>query len=1007
MNEQKFDKSFWIEKFKTLGYPVKVQNFPINLIKEQKILPPNTNPIEVSKVFSNGLIDVVIVEVKPSELSRGRCVSIARSWKKNNLLSPVIILTDGNSTYISILPGIDFNSEARVLYLSEHLYHTDQLVLESMLYDNDDVTLFEHYNNDFFPYTKVRDEFFIGYRDIFQDFLKELEPYLSENTRSFAQKFLGRLMFLYFLQKKGWLKNDRHFVDSIEGYGELSNLYYSGLNTGKIEGIPFLNGSLFEREDFLTDEKEKEIFNILENTFFRARKFFNKYNFTVDETSSMEVEVSIDPALIGTIFENLLLEKERGQKGTFYTPKDEISFICRRALVRYLKLKDSYNSERTVFIDGIEDYLSNLRKTKKIDEIRNLKEKLLTVRVVDPAVGSGGFLVIMMQEIVSIITEADSIAGWNSDAYEYKKEIHKNLFGFDIEPEAVEIARLRLWLSMIIDQKVPIPLPNLDFKIVDISDSLQLQSNQRNIETEVEEEKEYLAELIEKYSNEHNHENKIILKQKINVHSKNLLKLGLNPGVIESYMVSQADIVVMNPPYVRQELIKPERKKYYASNFGLDKKSDLYVYFFRRAVSLLKPNGFVSVICSDKWLETSYGAKLQEFLKNRLISIFGQRNRSFSADINTIIAVYGKDMQEGTIDFVYLNSYASKNIIRLNMMDREELKPGKWFYLRAPKMFMEKIYPKLNHTLREFASLKRGFTTGANDFFYMKDVSSQFHSDYISNPKKFEELGINAKSDKELEEQKLIYIENEGGEKFVIDKDDVQPLLRSPKQISGFLIVKLTTLCLNTRNPGRYTNKYIFLGEQKEVLVKGKNVTIKGYNRLETTKNRKPWFKLPDLKPSRIVVPMSLMDKIFIPFSKEPIIVDARLYTLQTNEIDKVWSYLNSTFFLLTIELLSRRLGGGALDIKVSDYETMFVPDLNKIQFEFNKDKLLNRSPKIYYEEVKESSHFELDLVVAKALGFTDSKELVEKLHSEYIELVEDRLIKADRPLKSRDEVYD
>ena len=197
------------------------------------------------------------------------------------------------------------------------------------------------------------------------------------------------------------------------------------------------------------------------------------------------------------------------------------------------------------------------------------------------------------------------------------------------------------------------------------------------------------------------------------------------------------------------------------------------------------------------------------------------------------------------------------------------------------------------------------------------------------------------------------------------------------------------------------------MGEQKEVAIKGKNKTVRGYNSLETIKNRKIWFKLPDLEPTNIVVPMSLMDRLFIPFSKEPIIVDARLYTLnpKNTNTNNVWLYLNSTFFLMVIELFSRRLGGGggALDIKVSDYEVMLVPNLKDIKFDFDRSILLSRQPKIYYQEIKEESRIELDLAVAKAMGFNNVKELVKQLHIEYIGVVEDRLIKADRGLKSQE----
>ncbi len=1005
MANQLFGEEFWIDLLTGIGYNVNVQEFPLTLLKEQKILPVNTNPSRVHRLFHNGLMEIVLFEVKDSEFSRGRCVSLARAWKRNNLTSPIIILTNSKDSYTSILPGTGFTSEVKVLYLSDQLYHTDKLVLESLKYDPDKVVLLKRYNEEFLPYQKVRDEFFTGYSKMFQELQDLLVGHLGLQTRSFSQKFLGRLMFLYFLQKKGWLKNDKHFVDSISGYEQLSNIYYNGLNTGKLEGIPFLNGSLFDREDYLSDEKEVEISGILDDMFIRARKFFNNYNFTVDETSSLEIEVSIDPALIGTVFENLLLEKERGKKGTFYTPKDETSFICRRALTKYLGLEDGFSADQKELLDGIQNHLEILRKTKKIDEIRELKDKLLKVKVVDPAVGSGGFLVVMMQEIVSTIMEADAIAGWKSDPYEYKKEVHRNFFGFDIEPEAVEIARLRLWLSMIIDQEVPVPLPNLDFKIVDIPDSLQLESFQKKIETEIEEERDLLGKLIQQYSNEHDHENKVTLKQRINLHTNNLSKHGLNTNVIESYMVNPADIVVMNPPYVRQESINPERKKYYVDTYKFDKKSDLYVYFFQRALRLLKPDGVVSAITSDKWLETSYGEKLQSYLKSRLISIYGQRNRSFEADVNTVITVYSNEMQREPVDFVYLESYGSRTVRRKIALERTELKPGKWFYLRAPKMFMEKVYPKLTHKLGNFAEIKFGIKTGANDFFYMKDVSASYEADYLANPKKFEDCGVGTKNEKELKEKGLIYIENEGGNRFVINRSDTKPLVRTTRELKTYTISEMSKLCLYTKIPGDKTRKYIKWGQEQSVKIRGRKDPITGYNNVPSVSGRKNWYSLNDLEPATTILPMYVMDRFFAPKSIEPVICDHTLYTIKS-KVKGIESYLNSTLFYITMELYLRRLGGGGGvgEIMVDDYEQMPVPDLQKIDLS-TINATFERNVKRYFEEVKMEDRRRLDSEILNLLSIGNLP--IDEFYEEFIDLVDDRLIKADRGLKSQEEDHD
>ena len=234
MTNQLFGEEFWIDLLTMIGYDVNVQEFPLPLLKERKILPFNTNPSRVHRLFHNGLMEIVVFEVKDSEFSRGRCVSLARSWKRNNLISPIIILTNSKDSYVIILPGTGFNSEVKVLYLSDQLYHTDKLVLETLKYYPDKVILLKRYNEEFFPYQKVRDEFFAGYSKMFQELQESLVAYLGQQTRSFSQKFLGRLMFLYFLQKKGWLKNNKRFVDSIPGYEQLSNIYYNGLNTVKL-----------------------------------------------------------------------------------------------------------------------------------------------------------------------------------------------------------------------------------------------------------------------------------------------------------------------------------------------------------------------------------------------------------------------------------------------------------------------------------------------------------------------------------------------------------------------------------------------------------------------------------------------------------------------------------------------------------------------------------------------------------------------------------------------------
>ncbi|MEM4300432.1 MAG: DNA methyltransferase, partial [Candidatus Caldarchaeum sp.] len=323
----------------------------------------------------------------------------------------------------------------------------------------------------------VRQEFFNGYRNLYQEIVSHTEPILGGAAVSYARRFLGRLMFLYFLRGKGWLRGEGECIGGVRGYLELNKLFYE-------EGIPFLNGSLFEREKYLDKEVEEKLARIMDEVFRKAREFFNRYNFTIDEGSPLEAGVSVGPSFLGHVFEDTLSERERRLKGTFYTPVNEIRFMCRRAIAAWLGLEDRVESKHgggMDFVDRLEEYVAGLKRRRDEKEVREFREKLLSVKVLDPAVGSGDFLVVMMQTIIQLIQEVEEAVGWRTDVEQYKRRIIPNLYGFDVEGEAVEIARLRIWLSLIVDQKYPMPLPNLDINIVSIADSLEVATEVQSV----------------------------------------------------------------------------------------------------------------------------------------------------------------------------------------------------------------------------------------------------------------------------------------------------------------------------------------------------------------------------------------------------------------------------------------------------------------------------------------------------------------------------------------------
>ena len=998
-----------------LGYSVNVEDLDITTLKAQKAIPSEVSPRKVLRICANDYVEVVVLDFdQEGRMTRSACTRTARSWKENRLTKPVLLFTNGKDSFAVIVTGKGTGGEAKILRLSDRMYKTDLDVVESMAHPGTDEELRRNYDTVFFPYEKVRSEFFEGYRDIYQRIDKIVEKRLGGKSASYAQRFLGRLMFLYFLQRKGWLNSDKRFLDTLRGYKELNNLFYKSLNTGGTHGIPFLNGSLFEKEEFMDEEMENLLCDDMDVMFKKARTFFDQYNFTVDELAPLEVDVSIDPALIGTVFENMLPEYERGSRGTFYTPRSESSFICRRALANYFGCKDKISSNGKNFGDGLALYIDKLRKSKSEKEVMEFREKLLSIRVMDPAVGSGGFLLVMMQEIIGLVQEAEVIVGWRSDPEEYKKKILPNLYGFDIEPEAIEIARLRLWLSLIIDQKEPEPLPNLDMNLIKINDSLRRSVTQTTLDPEVEELREKLNRLKTMYLNEHEARKKTRLREQLqNCSSELARRTGEDPNVIEFHLQPLADIVVMNPPYVRQEAIPEKSKSYYTSKYELGKKSDLYAYFLVRSLQLLSADGVMAVISSDKWLETGYGVSLQRKLKDNSIAIYGQRERSFGADINTVITVYSAGKQNLPVHFTYLESYAGNEIRQDIAIDRKDLKPGKWFYLRAPKIFIEKMLPKLTYKLSDFAEIRFGIKTGANDFFCIKDVSHLYEANYLTNPKKFETGGIDCRTAEDLRRKGLIYIENEGGERFVIDVKDVAPMIRSPTELDSYVIKRTPSLIFKPNpphRPGPHSALYIRWGEEKTIEVtKGKDAgkKLKGYHKLSSTIGHRPfWFNVPELPPARVISHKFFHDRHFVSFSPASVLADHTCDLIYPRVIDgrTLWLAMNSTIFYLAKELFGLRMGGAALQILTGDYNEIPIPDLRPIRFDDTLATSFDRKPLRYRDELEQSDRKELDLTLLTAMGFSEPRKLLPQIYEAFVEVVGDRLIKAGRHLAKDDE---
>ena len=528
----------------------------------------------------------------------------------------------------------------------------------------------------------------------------------------------------------------------------LEPLFYATLNTNRGElgysailhcRVPFLSGGLFEPIDGY--DWEHTDFDI-PNEIFSNREsdddlkadgildVFDRYNFTMSEDEPMEREVAIDPEMLGKVFENLLDVKDRKSKGAFYTPREIVHYMCQESLVNYLTTnsdisedairsfilygdfyKDS-DTEKTLKVtdgDGKSHYEFDVNRelkispeifnpkngVNKVDEIDNL---LKNIRVADPAVGSGAFPLGMLNEIVRARQNLTAYMTTQKNAYEARimmvnersahnlkyETIRDCIFAADIEPSAVDIARLRLWLALVIDDEInpnaqspldghrnPLPLPNLEcnivcgnslidefegYKLIPINESLgtgkangEYSWNQMEIDALIPK----LVDVQNRLFRCDNPDRKEELKAEIEVLKDQMIKAQLSlmddehlrkyedskklaskPYVLWQIDFARVfnekggfDVVVGNPPYVQlQKAISDSAKigdVYEKLGFeSFVKTGDLYCLFYEKGYRLLRKGGTLAFITSNKWMRAGYGEKLRGFFAKNTNPLF-------------------------------------------------------------------------------------------------------------------------------------------------------------------------------------------------------------------------------------------------------------------------------------------------------------------------------------------------------------------------------------------------
>ena len=539
----------------------------------------------------------------------------------------------------------------------------------------------------------------------------------DKRVRDYVKKLLGRIVFLHFLQKKGWLgvpagkawgEGDQDFMLRLfecatEAQQEdfldtvLEPLFAKGLDAdraaddylfdtqvalpqGSKVKVPYLNGGLFERDalDEIPTKFPSQFFADLLN-------FLYQYNFTIDENDPDDAQVGVDPEMLGRIFENLL--EDNKDKGAFYTPKEIVRYMCRQSLTAYLCTGISNEGEQQAIGEYVKTYDVAHLGGASSPLAQFVDERLKEVKICDPAIGSGAFPMGMLKELFLC---RGAIENFDNAAAIKRHIICNNIYGVDIERGAVDIARLRFWLSLVVDEDEPHTLPNLDFKVMqgnslleqyqgaDLScvakDNVQQLSEGRSLvlfDSMLDVYRKELRTMIVQYYSEDNHAKKrsLLARIKENV-SQQLQESGINVDL--SHIDLQAnsqfflwhtwfadvlnhpggkggfDIVIGNPPYIQLQDNGGSLAKLY-ERCGYEtfaRTGDIYCLFYERGWQLLKQGGHLCFITSNKWMRAGYGEKTRAFFAQKtnpmLLLDFAGLKIFESATVDTNILLFSK-----------------------------------------------------------------------------------------------------------------------------------------------------------------------------------------------------------------------------------------------------------------------------------------------------------------------------------------------------------------------------
>ncbi len=810
----------------------------------------------------------------------------------------------------------------------------------------------------------------------------------------------------------------------------------------------------------------------------------NRYKFTIAENTPIEEEVALDPELLGQVFENLLAAYNpetgttaRKQTGSFYTPREIVNYMVDESLIVYLQNTLFCRSEFPLATSNantvsmtIETKLRHLLTYNDEPhqftntEVEYLISAIDTLKILDPACGSGAFPMGILHKLVFLLSKLDPRnAQWRqrqidrvqstittaeqiddsvirestidelereidsiNEAFErneldYGRKLYlieNCIYGVDIQPIATQIAKLRFFISLIVEQKIDNtrdnrgvrPLPNLETKFVAANTLLDVekpaQMTLRNPEIDSKEKaleevrrRHFTArtprtkERYRKRDAELRTEISTLLQQdgfpsetteKISAwdpYDQNTSADFFDPewmfGITDGF-----DVMIGNPPYVRQEKIKhlkPTLKKRYACYTGA---ADLYVYFYERGLQLLSPKGIHTFICSNSWLDVNYGAPLQKYLldnTNSAVICHSEAEREFeSADINTIVSILhnGTPTPDSHICFLTFKTFIGDPDVEnrrertrtytelAEAGTRENTYTGdKWGgkYLRAPDIYwtiLEKGKDKLVR-LGDITEVRRGFTTGANAFFYLDD-------------ERIREWGI--------------------------EDEFLKPVIKSPRECKSIRV-----------DPSQLQFKLFMCHADKAALTGAAALDYiewgesQGFHQRPSCRGRAKWWDLG----KRGYPDMLWSDAYNVRFgcfeNAGDYFGDKRFFVIEFKEKNSaICAYLNSTIIPLLIETEGiANLGEGVIYTNVYWLKTLPILAENHIAKEIHQcyENIKTREILSIFDEIHQPDRRALDAIIFDALGLTQGER--DGVYEAVVNLVEARLRKA-RSLKGR-----